>query len=169
MRHILFSLLCSIMSQASEVKSLRYSLRPKAGAFDLCMNQNRYGLIRTTVDRKVATTKRNRSPSPLPNIYKRKIRYEVIEDISDARRICKASIQCNGATLTIPKMWQLPERTLAQVTSKPPSTFYDVSKGNNQSKQRNNISFSVGVKMLICYVRFSLISFGAHAKKRLIS
>lgn len=145
------------MSQASEVKSSRYSLRPTAGAFDLCINRNRYGLVRTIVGRQTKAIKtecvtpdsspnsspssspsRSRSSSPLLNNNKRKIRLELIENI-DAKKICNVSPQNKPTTTVIvPKVWQLPERPLAR---KPPPALYDVSKGKQTKKQKPMYKF----------------------------
>lgn len=133
------------MSLASEVKLSRYSLRPTVSAFDLCINQNRYGLVRQTIGRQARTIQvqcktterdvspspnsspsRSRSSSPLPVINKRKIRLETIENI-DAKKICNAPKQSNQAIVTVPKIWQLPMQT--QIVRKPPTILYDVSKG----------------------------------------
>lgn len=127
------------MSEAPDVKPFRYSLRPKAGAFDLRFNQNRYGLVRTTVDREKTPknerqSKRSRSPSPVPSplslVYKRKIRLEPAESTSETKRIRMAPVDNNGATLAARKQWKMPKRTLAQAASKPAPQLYDVSKGN---------------------------------------
>lgn len=136
-----FFILFRIMSLASEVKLSRYSLRPRVGAFDLCINRNRYGLVRTIIGRQPKTVQvefhtpdsspnsspcsspsRSRSPSPSSNVNKRKIRFELIENV-DAKKIC------NEAIVTVPKVWQLPVKTAAAL--KPPPTLYDVSKGKS--------------------------------------
>lgn len=132
------------MSPTPEVKRSRYSLRPTASAFDLCINRNRYGLVRRTIDRQAklkstksspntsASSSPSRSPSPVRDINKRKIRYEPVE-INNAKRMCDETIQSNQPTVNAPKLWQLPnERT--QIVCKPPPTLYDVSKGKSIKK-----------------------------------
>lgn len=140
------------MSLASEVKSSRYSLRPRVGAFDLCINQNRYGLVRTTIARQAnniqvksrtpdsspnlsPSSSSSRSRSPSPNILnKRKIRFELVENI-DAKKICNVSTESNEAIVAVTKVWHPPVRT--QAVHKPPTPLYDVSKGK-QSNGKDN-------------------------------
>lgn len=129
----------------SEVKSPRYSLRPRASAFDLKINRNRYGLVRQIIGRKGAQMTqakcqsinsspssspcRSRSPSPLPDANKRKIRYEPADTNDDAKQVCVISNnQSNKAITTGSKVWHLPDRT-TQIVRKPPPTFYDVTEG----------------------------------------
>lgn len=164
------------MSKASEVKLSRYSLRPKVSAFDLCINQNRYGLVRHTIGRQAKiipaqckTTKRelsptpdsspsqSRTPSPLPLINKRKIRFQTVENI-DAKKTCNAPI------VTVPKIWQLPVRT--QTVCKPPTILYDVSKGNRLEWKTYSIIF-VRFNVLIYSIFF--LSFLIACKKWRIS
>lgn len=139
------------MSLEPEKKAPRYSLRPKTTAFDLCINRNRYGLVRRTIGRQANVTteakcqpkrmnlspctsgssspssSRSRSPSPLPDTKKRKIRLESI-DIND-NETNMSTVQSNDAIMIVPKVQQPPNRT-TQMVRKPPPTTYDVTKGN---------------------------------------
>lgn len=144
------------MSLTPEENANGYSsrLRPKAGAFDLVINRNRYGLVRRTIGRRRAqliqpkcrtisvsssssssassSPRRSRSASPLPDVNKRKIRFEPVKLNDDAESVsASANDKSNEAVMvTVPKVWHLPARA-TQIVRKPPPTVYDVTTSNH--------------------------------------
>lgn len=115
----------SIMSQAADVKKARYSLRPKPSAFDLLINNNRYGLKRRTIDR--ATHR-------VPKRIEIKSRIKIVkQNTTNASDLCFLPVPASKIPLvtTSDNTWTLPKPTLEMYSRKPTPNLYDVSAAAN--------------------------------------
>lgn len=122
----------------SDVKTGRYSLRPTVGRFDLRINKNRYGLIRTTTNRAESARSTLNSAK---KITKRKICYELVPN-NDIQAPCNLTLRTNATTLPLPnRPWRLPEVSINFVRDQ--QSVYDTSAPANFMDLDENSTFGI--------------------------